>query len=951
MLCCLVSSSTLCGRFVKNILGLYKNKVASLKLGVTSLLLFCMVSVGFTIGLEPLPGKGPMRPTVANPNIQNRTHRAGNIWITVHNWGYLGNDSPSSTDAVDDPCFPGVWAPQCEFPGGSDVQYLFMASLWVGALIQEEGYEYPRVSCGNEGWTNANEMYPGESDDDGILERSTRPNYRNCFGTLVTDSMAISEQDFLFSYTDTLKQSFWVDPDPEDGPHVPLGIKVNHASYAWSQTFARDFILIDYQIENIASNFLKNVYVGLYVDADVGWEGEQPHWHNDDICGFQQYYYFERPDGQPDSVVINVAYIADNDGRPYSVVSGSNFTTPDVTGVRVVRAPNPRLKTSFNWWISNGNPDIDFGPCWQIYPDSSGYEWMRTLGTPVGDMHKYQVLSNREFDYDQVSVDEPEYIAAHPQQFLDDNGNLVEEQPWLEPDANNPTDLANGYDTRYLLSWGPLGIFDHIDESGRRIYRLNPGEKFNMTIAYIGAENFHDYNNPQPNPDDIDPSLFNFADLRYNAAWAARVYDNPMVDTDGDGWYGEDVGTDGLFTMLDPGQDSAYVTYFTSSSWVMPMGWYFGPDEDGTEQDGRLQDNEDLIIPDSMFLVGTEIPMFIRPYGRWDMGWMSGNGVLDQGDGVPDFTGPPPPPIPSMQHEYPNTENIGGLGYEVREHEIVIRWSTMPTEDPEYRDPFSRVQDFEGYRVYVGNSNMEETYSLLADYDRVDYAYMSETDSMVSFPDWRPPGVAPPDTVIEDVTYHRRAYGNNSGFGEIIVDDSTYEFTFPNVSPLFPRWYSIVAYDFGDPRTGTEPLSTAKTANSVYIAPSGSPNLPVRVVPNPYRAYVDYTRSYSNGLRWENQDDGTPDFFPQTDRRIEFINLPRQCLIRVFTLAGDLVQIIPHNIAGDGNVGWASEYSESWDLNNRNRQQIVSGIYLFSVEDRTSENEGDISVGKFVVIR
>ena len=213
------------------------------------------------------------------------------------------------------------------------------------------------------------------------------------------------------------------------------------------------------------------------------------------------------------------------------------------------------------------------------------------------------------------------------------------------------------------------------------------------------------------------------------------------------------------------------------------------------------------------------------------------------------------------------------------------------------------------------------------------------------------PNPLPPDTVIEGFTYHSRAYGNNTGFSEIIVNDSTYEFVFPNVSPLFPRWYSIVAYDYGDPRTGTEPLSTAKTANSVYIAPSGSPNLPVRVVPNPYRAYVDYTRSYANGLLWENQDDGTPDFFPQTDRRIEFINLPRQCLIRVFTIAGDLVQIIPHNISGERNVGWGSEYSESWDLNNRNRQQIVSGIYLFSVEDRTSDNEGDISIGKFVVIR
>jgi hypothetical protein len=903
----------------------------------------------------------PPRIAVANPNTQNRVHRRGNIWMNMTNWGFFGNYAIwGSEDKMEDPEYPGTWAPQCEFPGGSNVQYLYQGSLWIGALVQEAGFEYPRVSTGTDGWARprVNEFYPGEGSSAGIIERSTRPNFWNRLGVMVSSPDAVSEQDFIAVYTDTLRDRFWVNDDPVDGEHFPLGIKITQQSYAWSQNFARDFILIDYQIENIASNYLKNVYVGLYIDADVGREDEQPHWMNDDICGFQRYYYYTRPDGQPDSVVINMAWIADNDGRPYDVIEGSDFYSPDVTGVRVVRAPNPRLKTSFNWWISNADPELDFGPCWQIYADSTATSWMETIGTPEGDAHKYQILSNREFDYDQVYVDQPDWIDAHPQQFLNDQGQVIETELWLTPNATNPTDLANGYDTRYLLSWGPLGIFDHIDPSGRRIYRLNPGEKFNMTIAYVAAENFHDYNNPQGNPEQgIDPSKFNFADMRYNAVWAARVYDNPMVDTDGDGWYGEDVGNDRIFARLEPGQDSVYVIYFQGTSWAMPMGWYTGPDADGSEQDGRLQPVEDTIIPDSMYLIGSEIPQVVQDYGRWDMGWMANNGVLDIGDGIPDFTGPPPPPIPALQHYYPNTENIGGLGYEVRIHEIVIRWSTSPSEDPDYQDPFSRVQDFEGYRIYVGNTNLDGFFSLVADYDRIDYAYMSDTDSLVSFPDPRPPGTgpgyAPPDTTIETVTYHRRAYGNNTGFSDIQIpgNDSTYEMVFPNTAPLFPRWYSVVAYDFGDARTGTEPLATSPTANSVYIAPSGNPNLPVRVVPNPYRAYEDYTRSYSNGLRWENQDDGTPDFFPQTDRRLEFINLPRQCLIRVFTLAGDLVAIIPHNITGDSNNGWVSEYSERWDMNNRNQQQIVSGIYLFSVEDKTPGHNGNIETGKFVVIR
>ena len=99
----------------------------------------------------------------------------------------------------------------------------------------------------------------------------------------------------------------------------------------------------------------------------------------------------------------------------------------------------------------------------------------------------------------------------------------------------------------------------------------------------------------------------------------------------------------------------------------------------------------------------------------------------------------------------------------------------------------------------------------------------------------------------------------------------------------------------------------------------------------------------------------TPRRVPR-DRRIEFLNLPRECLIRIYTVAGDLVQIIPHssttfNDLGDANTNWVSDYSESWDLNSRNGQQVVSGLYVFSVEDLTPGNKGNIEVGKFVIIR
>jgi hypothetical protein len=886
--------------------------------------------------------RGPERIAVANPNVQNRVHRAGELWMNFTNYGYFGNYSIWGGSGMDDPEYPGVWAPQCDFPGGSHTQYLYQGALWIGALVIEEGYEYPRVSTGTDGWQTPSivELWPAEGEAGRIIERSTRPAAFNRLGEYVTDSMAVSDQDFVITYMDTLTDPFWVEDDHYVGDrHAPLGLKVVQKSYSWSNNYARDFIIIDYEIENIASKYLRNLYIGFYIDADVGAEWEQPHWYEDDICGFQQYYYFERPDGEPDSVVINVAWIADNDGRPYEVYSGSNFSCPHVTGSRVVRAPNPRLRTSFNWWISNGDPNFDFGPSWK--DDGSEGEWTRVYGTPIGDDRKYFVLSNREFDYDQVWVASPDYIAANPQGFVNPITQEWEVHEWRIPGQDDATpseltsDLANGYDTRYLLSWGPLGIFDYYDLEGRRVYRLNPGEKFNMTVAYVGGRYFHNYNHPQV-PGPIDAAKFDFAGLRYAAAWAARVYDNPMVDTDGDGWYGEDVGSDGLYAR-NIGDSVIYFGVF--------QGIYPGPDADETERNARLDPGEDALIPSNLIIDHPK-------YGTLDLGWMTGNGVLDEGDGIPDFTGPPPPPVPALLAplaDYPNTYNIGGLAYEIAGRDILLRWSKNSSEDPAYTDPFSNIQDFEGYRLFMSNENNEASFSLLAAFDREDWAYFSAMDCLATIPDTRRD--APPETTFAAQTFYRKAVGHNTGFSQIQLDDSTYQYRIRNAAPLYPRWYAVTAYDFGDPYTATPPQETAKASNAVLIAPAGDETGKVRVVPNPYRAYLDYTTNHSGGLRWENQDDGTTEFFPQTDRRLEFINLPDKCLIRIYTVAGDLVAIIPHNLAGDSNIGWRSPTSEAWDLNSRNTQQIASGLYLFSVEDHTETNFGDIQVGKFVIIR
>ncbi|MDP8239539.1 MAG: hypothetical protein P9X24_10660 [Candidatus Hatepunaea meridiana] len=947
---------------------------------ISFLLLFPLISrAALDTPAQEIKPKGPVRTDVSQINKMNRVHRRSNIYLNITNWGFFGNTGENRTrdkDYMTDPC-TGEWAPQCEYPGGSRINYMFMGSLWLGALIRAEGFEYPRVSVGMDGWLSVHEFWPGEgatnSQDNGIIERTTLPLEYDCIGNYIGgfQDSAISEQDFVCSYSDTLTEPFFVTEDAMDGPHNPLGIKIVQKSYTWTYNYAQNFIIIDWEIENIAGNYLKNLYVGLYIDADVGRVGNMER-HTDDINGFQKWFYYETETGL-DSSVINTAWIADNDGRHQDVSSGTDFEAPAVTGVRVVRAPNPKLRTSYNWWISNGDPDLDFGPSWK--DDGAPAAWTNVYGTPMGDVKKYFVLSNREFDYDQVYVRDAEYIGEHSQVFLDrwdPDADPLETHDWKVPGVDDETpenlldNLANGYDTRYLLSWGPLGIFDHYDDAGNRIYRLNPGEKFSMTIAVVAGDNFHDPNNPQPTNEIIDPDLFNFNSLRYNSDWAARVYDNPMIDTPiydwgadgipgtgdqgendgildtGDGWFGEDVGNDGLFG-IDPG-DTCYV-------WIgetKEIHIYPGPDPDGSENDEHLSLSEDTF----------DRPKYLE--------YTKQNGMLDYGDGHPDFKGPPPPPTPTLNpvkdpiRIQVNPDSLFIIDDAFLEKHVVIHWSKYPSENPDYKDPFSREWDFEGYRVYISNTNIERDFALLDEFDRIDYALYSGRDSLASQPVTDPSDL-PEDGFYTGIYLYGKEVGKNIGFfghNDLLTDTLTnpvnwdYYYIIRDAHPMVPRYYSVTSFDYGDYKTGTESLETAKIANSIYMAPSGNQRNPVMVVPNPYRANEDYTVEHG-GVSWENRNDGTYDFFPQTDRRLYFYNLPMHCLIRIYTVSGDLVDIVPHNLPGDDNQGWADDYAEAWDLNSRNHQQVVSGMYLFTVEefDDNNKNTGDIEVSKFVVIR
>jgi hypothetical protein len=72
---------------------------------------------------------------------------------------------------------------------------------------------------------------------------------------------------------------------------------------------------------------------------------------------------------------------------------------------------------------------------------------------------------------------------------------------------------------------------------------------------------------------------------------------------------------------------------------------------------------------------------------------------------------------------------------------------------------------------------------------------------------------------------------------------------------------------------------------------------------------------------------------------LQFVNLPAQAVVRIYSLSGVLVNVLTHNDPQGGGL-------LTWDLRNRNNQFVASGVYFYHVE----APDGQTKVGRFTVV-
>ncbi|MGE5692751.1 MAG: T9SS type A sorting domain-containing protein, partial [Candidatus Zixiibacteriota bacterium] len=797
---------------------------------------------------------------------------------------------------------------------------LFQGALWVGGVVGPD--KDTLVSVGNDGWVNIREFFPEAGSKGSILRRSTRTS------SPFYSPDAISDQDFIAVYYDTLKDPRLVTSiDPETGERFKeLGIKVEQRSYSWSAEWGQDWVLLDYTITNMGNEPVKQTYVGLFLDPDIGNVSDNRATQIDDYCGFQAQVVLDSCKENIEN--LNITYAYDNDGdQEEGADFGLTSTNPTgALGVRVLRAgealrPNGTLPAQmcFNWWIADSMGFLDWGP--QHLPGRASLFGGR--GQPVGDRMKYHYLSNQEIDYDQI------YSAI--------NQNNPFEPVWLPPPVPPAAalDIADGADSRFLMSVGP--------------FNLGPGESIPVTLAVFVGPGFHtdpanfDTNFPGPNYF-LDVARIQAYKLRLdlrglfeNGRMARRVFDNdtrsffafcsyfvdPLTNI-GESLFVRRFHGDGVPDFKGPIPPPYPRVEFTSGEGEVAIRWFGRETEHARDPISGLQDFEGYSVqmsPDGFNY--TIIGYFDRI--NWRLYYL--NLDLDQ-DGN------------SFPWEYRwDPAFTEPLTFDEIQRRYAVRWDTclnkpggitMPIDPQKYNAPIPQFRPLPLVPTGDPWCNPDTTKSAVR----------------LRFCDNCGPFNKPVDTLFFFVPEGLELGMNQIRMYPSVTDPANdsaywYQFKISGLLPSQPLWFSVVPFDNGMVTftQRIEPQEASPYAGAYLVYPIATDSarreegLKISVYPNPYRVDHDYS-FFEKKLPITGH--------PQSSQRINFMNLPPRCTVRIYTLDGDLVQQINH----DKDPNASDSGFDFWDLLSRNAQKVVAGMYIFSVES----NEGRY-IGKILIIQ
>jgi hypothetical protein len=381
---------------------------------------------------------------------QNQPHRIydfqwyqKNQWrLAVTNYGVFGN---------------GIGRAGGEWPAGSGDMYIYGAGVWIGCIKRTAAGPDTFVSNGYNPNSGKSEMTPGCYDNAGSGYSSR--SYERVY---ITPDFPPNPADFPPSLQDSLLTPLkipkgnetipsylyyiprtavssgdgWAvfnDADPTN--HTagrtprPIGIEVYQSIYSWNLPWNRDIVFFKYDIRNRSNDTLKDLYLGIACDADVGNAA-------DDWCGLCLHKYIKNAAGTDSVFADNLGYVYSDDASPGGFVGFDFLQSP------FVKNPDGSID-GFDGIDNNGNGLID-EPAEGKQVGMSSFQIFILAGDPKNDFEQYLGLAGYDWN-------DPTY-------------------PYVPYDSND----AAPDDKRFLQATGPV--------------TLAPNELTTVTVAVIAAK-------------------------------------------------------------------------------------------------------------------------------------------------------------------------------------------------------------------------------------------------------------------------------------------------------------------------------------------------------------------------------------------------------------------------------------------------------------------------------
>ena len=406
--------------------------------------------------------------------------------------------------------------PSFEYPLDSGIEHLFEAGIWVGGR-RSDGVVTVRTGA----ITTGGGYQPGAPGFEfGQTDVFTR---RSSLATSPFFSpQAVSQQDFLTSYTDTLALLPGTNT-PQPDVQNQLGLDIRQRSYAWSFPFTEYFVIVEYEIRNVSSQPISDIWVGLWDDLVVRNVVTTTEtggaFFNKGARGFLGYPTYEAGTGNllnadPDSQYVNYAFNAggtEESLNTYGAVAflGAEWDDPSA-GTR--RFFHPNVADEYR---AAGQAVPRVNPRWWSFSDPTP-----GLSRPVDDLERYERMTS-PFPDPAGFTTQQEYNAA-----LTAFQGAGRAEGILQ--TNGRTSQGNWIG---LTSIGPFAT-------------LAPGGTMTVTFALVAALKPDAYQSiPAGRQADVPESR---TQLRNNVFWAQETYAGEDANYNGRLDAGEDLNGNGV---------------------------------------------------------------------------------------------------------------------------------------------------------------------------------------------------------------------------------------------------------------------------------------------------------------------------------------------------------------------------------------------------------------------